>query len=136
MRKLGEYSAIFSIGASGYSLIEILWRGFTHWTMALTGGLCFLLLYLIEAANESTPLWKKCVAGSLLITLAELVVGFIVNILLGWMVWDYSSVKYNLFGQVCPLYSVLWFMLCIPASFICSLLRRLFNNYIFAHSRR
>lgn len=126
MRKLGEYSAVYSIGAAAYSLIEILWRGFTHWTMALTGGLCFLLIYITEAAHESTPLWKKCAAGSLIITLAELIVGFIVNILLDWDVWDYSSMKFNFHGQVCALYSALWFLLCIPASFICTRLRHLF----------
>jgi uncharacterized membrane protein len=134
MRKFGEYSAIFSIGASGYSLIEILWRGFTHWTMALTGGICFLSIYVLEAANETSPLWKKCLAGSLIITLAELVVGFIVNILLGWMVWDYSTIKFNFHGQVCLLYSALWFLLCIPANFICSSFRRIFRNHLSTRS--
>ena len=29
-------------------------------------------------------------------------------------VWDYSRRKGNLLGQICPLYSALWFLLCIP----------------------
>lgn len=128
MRKFGEYSTVMSIGAVSYSAIEILWRGFTHWTMALTGGVCFLAIYIVEACNESTPLWKKCLAGSLIITLAELIVGFIVNILLGWKVWDYSEMKLNFCGQVCPLYSFLWFLLCIPASYACGGLRRLMRR--------
>ena len=33
---------IFSIGACGYGLIEILWRGYTHWSMLGAGGLSFL----------------------------------------------------------------------------------------------
>ena len=30
--------AVFALGAAGYAALELLWRGRTHWTMALTGG--------------------------------------------------------------------------------------------------
>ena len=30
--------AVFALGAAGYATLELLWRGRTHWTMALTGG--------------------------------------------------------------------------------------------------
>ena len=83
MKKFIEYAAVFSVGAAVYSLIEIIWRGFTHWTMALTGGVCLSVIYLLGSDYESTALWKKCIAGSLAITTAELSVGFVVNILLG-----------------------------------------------------
>ncbi|MBQ8510238.1 MAG: hypothetical protein IJ493_10070 [Clostridia bacterium] len=128
MRKLSEYSAVYSIGAAGYSLLEILWRGFTHWTMALTGGLCFLLIYITDNAHEDAPLWKKCLAGSLIITFFELLVGIIVNIILHWDVWDYSSMKFNLWGQICPLYSALWYLLCMPAAWLCRRLKRLLGG--------
>ena len=42
MVKKGELLSVFSIGAAGYSLLEILWRGNTHWTMTLAGGICFM----------------------------------------------------------------------------------------------
>ena len=48
MEKLREYAAVCTIGSVGYSAIEVLWRGFTHWTMALAGGVGFLLLYLAD----------------------------------------------------------------------------------------
>ncbi len=128
MRKLIEYTAVYSIGAAGYSLIEIIWRGFTHWTMALTGGVCLVFIYALEAADAAAALWKKCLAGSLFITLSELLVGFIVNIRLGWQVWDYSSVPLNFAGQICPLYTLLWFLLCVPVSWLCGFLRRLWRD--------
>ena len=37
-----KQAAIFSTGALGYSLLEILARGYTHWTMTILGGLCLL----------------------------------------------------------------------------------------------
>ena len=123
-----EYGAVYTIGAVGYTLVELLWRGHSHWTMTLTGGTCLALIYLIESKCHGAPLWKRCFAGSLVITLCEIGVGFIVNILLDWKVWDYSKLWFNLFGQICLLYSSLWFLLCIPVTKLCSHLRAVLRH--------
>ena len=115
---LREYLLVFGVGGIGYSAIEILWRGRTHWTMALTGGACLSGLYAM-AKKESGPMWKFCLHGSCLITAAEFAVGLIVNRKLKWNVWDYSKVPLNLMGQICPLYSFFWFLLCRPGSAVC-----------------
>ena len=128
MRRTLEYFAVFSIGAAGYSLIEILWRGYTHWTMALTGGICLVLIYETERRYSLAPLWKRCVVGALTITMLELFVGFLVNIVLGWAVWDYSDQPLNLFGQICPLYCALWLLLCAPLTGLCTRLGMLFEK--------
>ena len=128
MKKGYEYGIVYLTGAAGYTLVELGWRGYSHWTMALTGGACFAAIYLIESKFKGSPLWKRCLAGSLVITLAELAVGFTVNMLLGWNVWDYSGLVFNLFGQICLLYSSLWFLLCLPLTRLCSLLRRVMRN--------
>ena len=39
-----QYVLIYAAGGLLYGLIEILWRGWTHWSMVLCGGLCFLSL--------------------------------------------------------------------------------------------
>ena len=39
---------IFILGGAAYGLLETLFRGYTHWTMVLTGGACVLTLYLLE----------------------------------------------------------------------------------------
>ena len=122
MRKVVEYGTVFALGALGYAAVELLWRGHTHWTMMLTGGACFTLIYRTERRYSGAPMWKRCFAGAEIITLCELFVGFFVNILLGWAVWDYSNQPLNLFGQICPLYFGLWFLLCLPASKLCALL--------------
>ncbi|MBC8545637.1 hypothetical protein H8711_01625 [Clostridiaceae bacterium NSJ-31] len=122
MKRMRNGMLLFLIGSSGYSLIEVLWRKYTHWTMALTGGVCFVVLHGIF--RRCRPLWKKCVYGAASITGVEFTVGCVVNRLLGWNVWDYSHMSGNLLGQVCPLYTFLWSLLCIPVSGLSRLLDR------------
>ena len=114
MEKLREYAAVCTIGSVGYSAIEVLWRGFTHWTMALAGGVGFLLLYLADLRMAGRSLVEKCAAGCALLTSVEFVFGVVVNKLCGLRVWDYSRRKGSLLGQICPFYCLLWFLLCIP----------------------
>ncbi|MDE5946445.1 MAG: putative ABC transporter permease [Oscillospiraceae bacterium] len=101
-----------------YSLIEILNRGYTHWTMALTGGMVLMTLYEINRKSAMT-LVKSCFIGALFITSTEFSVGIVVNKIFQWNVWDYSEVPLNVMGQICLPFTFLWFMLCIPAYFLC-----------------
>jgi len=112
-----KYVMVFFIGALGYGLLETIFRGFTHWTMLVTGGTVFSILYFINSRNENAPLWQKALAGATVITLAELIVGCIVNLWLGWNVWDYSNYAYNFLGQICLAFTALWFFLCIPLAY-------------------
>lgn len=108
---------LFLIGSAGYSLIEIFWRGYTHWTMSITGGICFCILYFLFVYYSHIPLIMKCVLGCAVITTTELIVGCVVNIFFKWNVWDYSTYSCNILGQICLMYSCLWFLLCIPLSY-------------------
>lgn len=114
MSKWKEYTFVYLIGSAGYSALELLWRGFTHWTMAITGGICFLCLYRLNFRCLREHWALKCLKGSMLITGIEFAVGWIVNLRLKWEVWDYSHAFGNILGQICPLYTILWFFLCIP----------------------
>ena len=55
----------------------------------------------------------------------EFITGAVVNVLLGWGVWDYSDRPLNLYGQVCLLYSLYWLLLSIPGCALARLLHRL-----------
>lgn len=123
-KTLKENGIVFSFGAFGYSLLEVIWRGYTHWTMAVTGGLCFLLIYKTDFKLRKKSIFLKCLTGAITITALELVAGIIVNVTLKWNVWDYSSLPLNLFGQVCLIYSLMWFVLCIPLCPLCGFLRK------------
>ncbi len=109
-----ELSFAFSLGGWAYVGIELLWRRRTHWSMFLTGGLCFTLLYAL-ATLTSLPMLVQCALGALIITAVEFIVGCVVNLGLGWNVWDYSHNRFNLMGQICPAFTVLWFTLSWPA---------------------
>lgn len=123
-KKPYRHAAVFSIGALGYGLIEILYRGWTHWSMLLTGGLCFSGLYAMNKRLRGRPLWLRCLAGAGLITAAEYGVGMLVNQKLKLNVWDYSHLRGNLHGQICPHFCALWYVLCAPAFGLCSALEK------------
>ncbi|MEF9866302.1 MAG: hypothetical protein RR814_07645 [Oscillospiraceae bacterium] len=105
---------LFIIGGIGYCLIEIIVRGYTHWSMGLAGGICFVCLYLLYEKMGGANILLKCAAGALMITGVELAAGVVFNLWLGMEVWCYSEELLNLYGQICPLYSFYWFLLCIP----------------------
>ena len=106
--------AVFTLGAAGYAALELLWRGRTHWTMALTGGAVLVgLRQLRRRVHEENPL-SRCLCGAACITAAEYVVGCTVNRHFRLRVWDYSHEFGNVQGQICPKYAVLWTLLAAP----------------------
>ncbi|MDD6269573.1 MAG: hypothetical protein PUA84_05925 [Oscillospiraceae bacterium] len=119
-----ELGFIFLSGSFIYSLIEIIFRGHTHWSMTVLGGISGAVLYLIDLGRETLAL--KAFAGAMMITALEMVTGVIDNIIMKWSVWDYSRVPFNILGQICLPFSVLWFFLCFPALLFCRFVRRRF----------
>ena len=111
MKKLLQHIVIAVIGGLTYMGIEILWRGHTHWTMGVLGGVCFVLIGLLDEWQDHPPLWLQMVQGAVLVTALELITGLIVNRWLGWNVWDYSDMPGNLWGQVCPQFAAAWLVL-------------------------
>ncbi|MBR4858065.1 MAG: hypothetical protein IKU08_02640 [Clostridia bacterium] len=116
----------FGVGAVLYGLIEVVSRGYTHWTMALTGGTVMVLLNLINQTRELHIL-LKCLLGAVVITSLEFCVGMIANVALGWDVWDYSDKPLNIWGQICPQFTLAWYFLSIPAFALCSFIESRFS---------
>ena len=112
-----------AIGGLGYNLIELMWRGRTHWSMFLVGGACFQLIGQV-GRRVKAPLAVKSGLCALGITALELVSGCILNLGLKLNVWDYSRMKYNIKGQVCLLYSVFWLLLSVAAMPLYALCRK------------
>ena len=112
MKAILKAIILMAVGGMLYALFEIGFRGYTHWTMIIVGWICF---YLIGLINEVIPwemeIWKQCVIGSLVVTAVEFVSGCIINLWLGWGVWDYSDMPFNILGQVCLPFSALWVLL-------------------------
>ena len=115
MRTGHKHLILAIIGGLIYVLIELVWRGHSHWTMFLLGGACFLVLGLI---NEVIP-WEmslqlQAFMGACIVTALEFLTGCLVNLWLGWGVWDYSGLSGNILGQICPQYFLLW----VPVSLV------------------
>ena len=104
---------VFILGGMAYGLMEVLFRGHTHWSMVITGGACVLTLYLIMDWTMNLPLVVAALSGAGIITFYEFCVGMLVNVSFGWHVWDYSSMPGNILGQICPLFTGLWFAMCL-----------------------
>lgn len=102
---------VFTLGGVCYGLVEILFRGYTHWSMVLTGGACILTFYLLDEWLSALPLVPAALIGAAIITLYELCVGLVVNVGFKMNVWDYSDVPGNFMGQICPVFSIAWFLL-------------------------
>lgn len=124
MIKLRKYGVLALIGGIIYGALELICRGYTHWTMVILGGICFVVVGLLnEIIPWEMPLAVQMLCGCMIITALEFGCGCIVNIWLGWAVWDYSDEWGNLLGQICPLYSVLWYFVSLPAILIDDWLR-------------
>lgn len=109
MKRYHKEIILWLIGGLLYMEIELMWRGYSHWTMFTLGGLCFVCLGRInEVIPWNMPLWLQVLIGTAIITGLEFLTGCIVNLWLGWNVWDYSNVPLNVFGQICLPYILLW----------------------------
>ena len=46
------HSVLAVIGGVVYMGIETLWRGYTHWSMGVLGGVCFALIGLLVSGKK------------------------------------------------------------------------------------
>ncbi|MBQ9412707.1 MAG: hypothetical protein IJU29_06395 [Oscillospiraceae bacterium] len=122
-----ELILTFLVGGLGYGGLEILWRGHTHWTMLLLGGVCFTVIYALTVLTR-LRLWETWFFSAAAVTGLEFLSGCVLNLYLGWNVWDYAGLPGNVLGQICPAYALGWLGLCVPSSFLALFLRRRFRR--------
>lgn len=118
--KTGKNLLTMLVGGVGYCALETLWRGRTHPSMALCGGTALVLFR--KMAGKGGSRLSLCLQGGAMITLCEFVCGLLFN--RDRQVWDYSRLRGNVLGQVCPRFFALWCLLCLPLSALCPLLER------------
>lgn len=92
-------------------LVEFAFRGWSHGSMFLAGGTCFLLLGKLMRIQPRLPLLPRVLLGAVIITAVELAAGLLVN--REYRVWDYRNTPFNFYGQICLPFSLLW----IPIAF-------------------
>lgn len=138
-----KYLLLWWIFGSTYCSLEVIYRGYSNWTMIFLSG---CLGVIIGGLNNFLPwemsLAKQGIIGAILVTIFEFITGLIVNVWLGWNVWDYSNVPLNIMGQVCLPFSLLWILLSIICIIFDDYLRYLMFNeqmpkyYLFSKKER
>lgn len=108
--KIWKKSILFYLGGCAYMGLELLWRGRSHGTMFLAGGLCFLLIGHLGELEPRLNLPLRALLGAGIVTMVELGAGLLFN--QSYEVWDYRDQPLNFLGQICPLFTLLW----IPVS--------------------
>lgn len=116
---------LFVIFGLLYCGLEILWRGYTHLSMFIVGGISCLLVGLINEITPNMPMWLQCLLSAIIITIIEFLSGCILNLWLNLGVWNYTNMPFNLLGQVCLPFSMAWFFLSYIAIKLDDWLRRI-----------
>lgn len=119
-----KYLFLFLVGGFTYFYMEILYRGYSHFSMIICGGFALILCGSLNQSSRFHPsLVTQVFLSMLIITALEFITGYIVNIRLGLHVWDYSQMPYNFMGQICLAFSLLWLVLSPACIFIDDLIR-------------
>lgn len=112
MKQFFKYLFLFSLGGALYYSIELLFRQYSHPSMFLLGGICFLICGSFnEWLTWEVPLIFQMFLCAIAITALELLFGYILNIRMGLNIWSYSAHRFNYKGQICLLFSIIWFFL-------------------------
>lgn len=110
---------LWTWGGTVYFLLEVAYKTATghperiSWTMLV---LAVVLTVPLERCGAELPwecpLWLQALACAALVTITEFVAGLVINLWLCLDVWDYSDLPFNLLGQICPQYAIVWWGLC------------------------
>lgn len=123
MKKLSEYLFFGALGGGLYYSFEMMFRGFSHWTMFVLGGLSLDFFFLQgNLISWEEPLWKQIFRGIIFVTALEFITGIIVNKWLQLAVWDYSQQPFNVMGQICLPFAVIFSGLCAIGIILCGYL--------------
>ena len=98
LKLINKYLFLFLIGGLIYVSIELIYRGHSHWTMGVLGGVSFISI------------------------------GLILNIWLHLGIWDYSHMPLNVLGQICLPFTLIWCILSLVAIILDDYIRFWFFN--------
>lgn len=111
IKNIFKYLFLYLFGGLIYILIELFYRGFSHYSMFLLGGLCFIMLGLLNEfiTWNTNIIFQSLIGGFLIVTPLEFIFGLFFNN--DYSVWDYRSMPLNIMGQICLPFSLLWCLL-------------------------
>lgn len=125
MKKTSELLFLGSLGGSLYYGIEVLYRGFSHWSMFLLGGICMIFIEKQgEWSDWNDAFWRQVLRCVTFVACGEFITGILVNKWMKWNVWDYSDQRFQLFGQICLRFTLFFAILCMIAIKFCEIVSK------------
>ena len=113
LKKLSEYLFLWALGGTLYYSFEMIFRGFSHWSMFVLGGICFVFFAQQGMwTGWRAPLWKQVSWCVIFVTACEFITGIIVNKIMHWNVWDYTDQPFQIMGQICLPFVIIFSGLC------------------------
>ena len=131
MKKIiGKLGLFLSCGFI-YCMIEILFRGWSHWSMFVLAG--FLAVFCVDSVNNvlsfDCDYIVQILISTILCIIGEGISGIILNVWLQLNVWDYSKMAFGtfFFGQCNVIFCAAWALIIgLFAIFYCDA----YNYYI------
>ena len=126
---IGKLGLFLSCGFI-YCMIEILFRGWSHWSMFVLTG--FLGVFCVDSINNTLSFdcdyIVQIIISTILCTIGEGISGIILNVWLQLNVWDYSKMTFGtfFFGQCNVLFCFAWMLIISIIIFYCDA----YNYYI------
>ena len=126
---IGKLGLFLSCGFI-YCMIEILFRGWSHWSMFILTG--FLGVFCVDSINNTLSFdcdyIVQILISTILCTIVEGISGIILNVWLQLNVWDYSKMTFGtfFFGQCNVLFCFAWMLIISIIIFYCDA----YNYYI------
>ena len=115
MKKIiGKLGLFLSCGFI-YCMIEILFRGWSHWSMFVLAG--FLGVFCVDSVNNvlsfDCDYIVQILISTILCTIGEGISGIIFNVWLQLNVWDYSNMPWGtfFFGQCNVVFCIAWLLI-------------------------
>ena len=128
LKNISEYLVLWAVGGCIYYGIEVLFRGFSHISMFMLGGLCMQFFTWQGRLTEwQDALPRQITRCTIFVVSMEFITGIIVNKWYHLAVWDYSDMPLQLWGQICLPFAlifsfyVLWVSFCPDICFIGSI---------------
>lgn len=113
MKRLGEYLFLWVVGGMLYYSFEFIFRGFSHWSMFVLGGVCLVFCaWQGQILEWKDPFFRQILRCIIFVTACEFITGIIVNKWMKWHVWDYTGLPFQLWGQICLPFMIIFSGLC------------------------
>ena len=106
MGRTGKYLCLIGTGGSLYYVFEQLFRGFSHWSKI----------------GWDEPLWKQILRCDIFVVSMEFMTGIVVNCMWHMNVWDYTDMPFQILGQICLPFAIIFAGLCAVGIFLSSYL--------------